>query len=128
GRPRELAALLRELQAGEILIRGRPRSYWQTQTVWYIEPDGTNGGSDGNAGEEFTASCLIYPLSGSTNDDDGDISGFSTPSDSTRFIAIVGTATVLDGGTGTLTGALTRSGNGKQTITDSSQAWATNGL
>jgi len=121
--------------------------HWQQQLAWYIDPDGTHGGDDENdgltastpirsmrewrariQGAYYTSSALIHALSGTSDLDYGDVSGFTTPTDSSIFVAVVGAATVLANGTGTLTGVTMRAGNSKGTITDSAQSWAAHGL
>jgi len=126
---------------------------WQAQTHWAIDHD---NGDDENLGcGANDAAALLVPLRTTAewrrridgayyrsvvtvsvrrsnltivDEDDGNFSGFATSADSGVSVDVVGVATVLANGTGTLSAVQTRSANLKQTITDAAQTWAANGL
>lgn len=126
---------------------------WQAQIHWAIDHD---NGSDENLGCGTTdAAALLVPLAttaewrrrvdgakftatvqvnvrrsnlGTVDDDDGLFVGFTTPIDSNFSVNVVGVATVLANGTGTLSAAQQRNLNTPQTITDAAQNWAGNSL
>lgn len=115
--------------------------YWQSRTVWYIDPAGTNPtlgglpGNDENSGLTATApirtmaefcrrnwdgriAATLYVLTSSNNSDDRYIYGFSTLPGTTG-LQIVGVPTVLFSGTVTGYVSPISNGNNRGQIVDS---------
>lgn len=117
---------------------------WQSQATWFVS---RLNGSDENTGltigspllsiaewrrriqgAHFTQNVNIRTdVNGSTVADDGDFrTGFTTEGSFSVFV--VGIATVVPNGTGTLTAVQPHTANVKETITDAAQNWAGNSL
>jgi hypothetical protein len=130
-----------------IVCDGDP--YWQAQTVWYMDPAGTNATpgddeADGLSsssplksmaewrrriqGAAFTGNGpVIHALSGSSVADDGMFCGFTTPG-LTTYVRLLGTP-VTTGLSGTVSSYVAYSGNTRGQFTDSSvpASWTASG-